>query len=89
MKGSDKHEGFSNKEIVEGRYANIFKVGQNAFEFVIDFGQAYGECGCKKEHFHTRIICNPFYASRFLTLLRDSIDRYEEEYGKIPQEQHK
>ncbi len=25
---------------LEGRYANSFKVGQNAFEFIIDFGQS-------------------------------------------------
>lgn len=24
---------------LEGRYANTFKVGHNAFEFLVDFGQ--------------------------------------------------
>ena len=28
---------------IEGRYANYFKVGYNAFEFVLDFGQYYPE----------------------------------------------
>jgi len=28
---------------IEGRYANYFKVGHNAFEFVLDFGQYYPE----------------------------------------------
>ena len=49
---------------VEGRYANYFKIGYNAFEFVIDFGQLYpeGEPGDKKARFHTRIITAPVYA---------------------------
>jgi hypothetical protein len=25
----------------EGRYANYFQIGHNAFEFIIDFGQGY------------------------------------------------
>ena len=34
-----RDKGFQAGEELEGRYANAFKVGQNAFEFVIDFGQ--------------------------------------------------
>lgn len=39
---------------LEGRYANYFKVGHNAFEFVLDFGQFYP--GSEKAELCTRII---------------------------------
>ena len=31
------------KQNLQGRYANYFKVGHNAFEFVFDLGQYYGD----------------------------------------------
>jgi hypothetical protein len=36
---------------LEGRYANYFKVGHNAFEFLLDFGQLYAES--REAQFHT------------------------------------
>ena len=54
----------------EGRYANQFKVGHNFFEFVIDFGQSYGEDGAVK--YHTRMVTNPVYAKSLLKLLAES-----------------
>ena len=53
---------------VEGRYANYFKVGHNAFEFVIDFGQFYPKNG--EAQFHTRIITSPNLAKALLETLR-------------------
>jgi hypothetical protein len=49
---------------LEGRYANYFKVGHNALEFLLDFGQFYAES--QRAQFHTRIITNPTYAKAFL-----------------------
>ena len=66
---------------LEGRYANYFKVGHNAFEFVLDFGQFYLES--EKAELRTRIITNPIYAKALLEILRDSIERYEERFGAI------
>lgn len=68
---------------LEGRYANSFKVGQNAFEFIIDFGQSYVEG--KREIFHTRIVSSPFYANILLKTLQKSIGRYEKIFGAIPE----
>jgi hypothetical protein len=65
-----------------GRYANYFKVGHNAFEFLFDFGQTYGHGGSAP--FHTRIITTPVYAKSLLGLLQDSIDQYEQLFGRIP-----
>ncbi|MCC7212653.1 MAG: DUF3467 domain-containing protein [Candidatus Brocadia sp.] len=68
---------------LEGHYANSFKVGQNAFEFIIDFGQSYVEG--KREIFHTRIVSSPFYANIQLKTLQESIRRYEKVFGTIPE----
>ena len=81
--GCDRDKGFQGGEELEGRYANSFKVGQNAFEFVIDFGQSYVEG--KRELFHTRIVSSPFYANVLLKILHDSIERYKKTFGIIPE----
>ncbi|MDL1934354.1 DUF3467 domain-containing protein [Candidatus Brocadia sp. AMX2] len=75
-------ENSRNEDMPEGRYANYFKVGQNAFEFLIDFGQFYPNDG--KEHFHTRIVISPFYANVLFKILQESIDQYVQTFGPIP-----
>ncbi len=69
---------------IEGRYANNFKIGHNAFEFVLDFGQFYLES--EQAKLHTRIITSPIYAKALLRTLRESIDQYEQTFGAIPEE---
>ncbi len=71
--------------LLEGRYANYFKVGYNAFEFLLDFGQFYPEG--KEAQLHTRIITSPIYAKALFETLRESIDRYEQTFGAISQEE--
>lgn len=66
---------------LEGRYANYFKVGHNAFEFVIDFGQYYLES--ERAELYTRVITNPCYAKSLFETLRESIERYERTFGAI------
>jgi hypothetical protein len=55
----------------EGKYANCFRIGYNALEFLIDFAQ----CGPESRiaTLHTRIIVSPAYARVLLALLADSI----------------
>jgi len=65
----------------EGRYANFFQVGHNAFEFLIDCGQYYPE-NCVAQ-FHSRIITSPAYAKALLETLKESIAQYERTYGII------
>ena len=72
---------------LEGRYANCFKVGHNAFEFVLDFGQFYPES--EKAELCTRIITPPIYAKTLLEILRESIERHEQAFGVIPSEDDK
>ena len=78
---NDKENTLKNAEVLEARYANHFQIGQNEFEFLIDFGQLH--CECEDENFYTRIICNPFYANVLLKLLQASIKRYEKSFGLI------
>ncbi|MBM4054995.1 MAG: DUF3467 domain-containing protein [Planctomycetes bacterium] len=80
MKNNSNVEHKKNKPL-EGQYANCFQIGQNEFEFVLDFGQSYDEDG--KETFHTRIICNPYSANILLKLLQKSVKEHEEMFGDI------
>jgi hypothetical protein len=66
---------------LEGRYANYFKVGYNAFEFVFDFGQHYSETD--QAELYTRIITSPCYAKELLETLKESIQQYEKSFGTI------
>ena len=59
---------------LEGRYANYFVVGHNAFEIVIDFGQFYE--GDPRASFHTRIITSPKYAADLLEALQKSLEQH-------------
>jgi hypothetical protein len=82
----NNHEGRSSLESkkIEGKYANYFKVGHNAFEFVIDFGQYYPETD--QAELCTRIITSPAYAKSLLKTLQDSIALYERSHGTISDE---
>ena len=69
---------------LEGQYANYFKVGHNAYEFVIDFGQYYP--GTEEAELYTRIITSPVYAKSLIETLQESIERYEKSYKAIAEE---
>lgn len=79
-----EHENSLEGRLLEGRYANYFKVGYNAFEFLLDCGQFYPEG--REAGLHTRIITNPIYAKTLLKLLRESVDQYEQTFGRIAEE---
>lgn len=80
------HENESTQKgvILEGRYANYFKIGYNAVEFLLDFGQLYPEG--EEVQLHTRIVTNPIYVKALFETLRESIDRYEQDFVVIPKE---
>lgn len=56
-----------------GRYANVFRVGFNAFELVLEFGEAFDDDG---GHIHTRVITNPVFARVLVDSLNDALARY-------------
>ncbi|MGZ8157257.1 MAG: DUF3467 domain-containing protein [Methylobacter sp.] len=76
----EKNNNCLESSLLEGRYVNYFKVGHNAFEFVIDFGQFYSEN--QEPRMHTRIITSPFYAKALLETLRESVERYDMNLNK-------
>lgn len=66
----------------EGRYANYFKVGHNAHEFVVDCGQFYA--GSESPRVHTRLITSPAYAKALRDTLTEALERYERSFGRVP-----
>lgn len=82
---SHTHEDTQSNHPLEGRYANYFQIGYNAFEFLLDFGQFYSEN--ETMLFHTRIITNPVYVKVLFALLQESIVQYEQTYRVIPKEE--
>jgi len=66
----------------EGKYANYFEVGHNAFEFVLNFGQFFAEGG--DPDLHTKIITSPVYAKRLQHVLEEAVNKYERAFGDIP-----
>jgi hypothetical protein len=68
---------------LEGRYANYFKVGHNAFEFLLDFGQYYRET--QRAQLYVRVITAPVYAKALMKTLEESIEQYEQTFGTIPE----
>lgn len=64
-----------------GSYANYFEVGHTAFEFVLDFGEAYA--GADARPCHTRIVTSPVYVLALLEVLKKSVADFESEFGPI------
>jgi uncharacterized protein DUF3467 len=74
----------STQGALEGKYANYFQIGHNAFEFLLDFGQLYSDG--RPEHIHTRIVTSPSYAKELLKVLGESVAQYEDNFGPIKQD---
>jgi hypothetical protein len=68
-------------EAIEARYANYFQAGQNATEFIIEFGQLYSDETIP--FLHTRIVTNPTYARKLVKLLEESLAQHEVQFGTI------
>lgn len=84
---SDEHQTSQDRNTLEGRYANHFEIGYNAFEFILDFGQLYSSGEIPK--IHTRIVTSPVYAKAFLEMLGNSLGQYERGFGAIRKEGRK
>ena len=67
--------------MLEGRYANYVKVGHNAYEFVLDFGQIFR--AEQKPVLYQRIVTSPAYAKAFLHTLEESVQQFEAKFGPI------
>lgn len=70
-------------DVPTAQYANYFEIGFNAFEFVLDFAQRYGEGEARG---HTRIVTGPEYAKALYVILGQALTRFERSYGAIADE---
>jgi hypothetical protein len=64
----------SDETELERRYANFFRVGYNAYEFVIDFGQEYPP---ESERIHTRIVTSTPLARNLSDTLQRSLKEHD------------
>ena len=68
-------------DIAEGIYSNLAIISHSSSEFVLDFIRMMP--GTPKANVKSRIILTPEHAKRLLMALRDNIDKYESQFGKI------
>ena len=62
----------------EAKYANVFRVGYNTFEFLLEFGQRGGRA-------HTAIYMSPQHTKMFSDLLLCALtDQEAEHFPKLP-----
>lgn len=66
---------------IQGKYANYFAVGHNAYEFIFDFGQNYSEND--QAELYTSIVTNPTHAKTLFELIHRSIAEYEQTHVLI------
>ncbi|MDF9795541.1 hypothetical protein OKW21_000804 [Catalinimonas alkaloidigena] len=71
------------EEMAEGEYANLATIAHSNSEFVIDFIRLMP--GTPKAKVKSRIIVTPEHAKRLLLALKDNIDKFEEAFGPIKQ----
>jgi hypothetical protein len=69
------------QETSEGEYSNFVVVTHSPAEFVLDFTKILP--GVTKARVHSRVVMAPQHTKSFLSALKDNIDRYENEHGKI------
>jgi hypothetical protein len=63
------------------RYVNYFEVGQNAYEFLVDFGQYQPET--QGVVLHTRIALGPTHAKLLAGLMSRALECHETEHGPV------
>ena len=69
---------------LEGQYANCFRVGFNAFEFLIDAGQS--DADGRRARTVNRVTTNPGSAKELCRTLQKTLEEYERAFGVIPEE---
>lgn len=69
------------EETAEGVYSNLAMIAHSNSEFVIDFIRLMP--GVPKAKVKSRVIITPEHAKRLLLALKDNINKYEEVFGHI------
>ncbi len=73
------------EDMAEGEYVNLAMIAHSQSEFVIDFIKMMP--GLPKARVKSRVIITPDHAYRLLNALKENIQRYEEAYGAIAEDQ--
>jgi hypothetical protein len=73
------------EDMAEGEYVNLAMIAHSQSEFVIDFIKMMP--GLPKARVKSRVIVTPDHAYRLLNALKENIQRYEEAYGAIAEDQ--
>ena len=68
-------------EVATGVYTNLAIITHSPSEFVCDFIQMMP--GVPKGKVRSRIIMTPQNAKRLLNALKENVDKYEQQFGKI------
>ncbi len=69
----------SSPEFLQARYANVFRVGFNEYEMILDFGQV--DPDGKAEAVHTRIVMAVVNGKQLLTLLAEAVANHDRSFG--------
>lgn len=69
------------EEIAEGIYSNLAIISHSNSEFVVDFIRLMPNV--PKAKVKARIILTPQHAKRLLFALKDNVQKYEMQFGKI------
>lgn len=64
---------------MKGTYANMMQVAHTKEEFVMDFFNVLPPQGMLA----SRVITSPGHLKRIVAALKDNLERYEKQYGKI------
>lgn len=71
------------EDIAEGVYSNLAMIAHSNSEFVIDFIRLMP--GVPKAKVKSRVIITPEHAKRLLMALKENIQKYEDIFGPIKQ----
>jgi hypothetical protein len=72
------------EEIAEGTYSNLAIISHSNAEFVVDFIRMMPNM--PKAKVKSRVILTPQHAVRLLHALRDNVQKYEQQFGKIEED---
>jgi len=71
------------EEIAEGVYSNLAMIAHSNSEFVIDFIRLMP--GVPKAKVKARVVITPEHVKRLIAALQDNVQKYEETFGPIKQ----
>jgi len=63
------------REFLQARYANLFRVGYNEHEMILEFGQVNPEGS--EEAFHTRIVTAAAHGPALLKLIAEAVGDHQ------------